>query len=226
MGFVSPLSSLPGSPSELAAGRRFQLQRSPRGESTRGRLRDVDSTKRAQLLKIFTWSLMGGVVGGLMGVLGVVMNGWGPELVPLMALIGWTISFAFPLVLSSLAESLTARGMYDEAIAAFQAAIAGDASDPTPYLMIARVYRDRLGSFEEAALWFRRALDESTLAAGTATPTRRELVELYVKMGEPARAAPLLARTAEQRAGTAEGERAARELVRVKATIAGEAEAQ
>lgn len=185
-----------------------------------------------------------------MGVLGVVMNGWGPELVPLMALIGWTISFAFPLVLSSLsgraagmlyapsgrstprqreyslAESLTARGMYDEAIAAFQAAIAGDASDPTPYLMIARVYRDRLGSFEEAALWFRRALDESTLAAGTATLTRRELVELYVKMGEPARAAPLLARTAEQRAGTAEGEWAARELVRVKATIAGEAEAQ
>ena len=42
--------------------------------------------------------------------------------------------------------------------------------------------------------------------------TSRELVELYVwKMGEPARAAPLLTRTAEEQAGTTEGEGAAEE---------------
>ena len=126
----------------------------------------------------------------------------------------------------SQAESLTARGLYDEAIAAFEAAIVEDPSDPTPYLMVARIYRDRLARFEDAARWFKRALDESTLPAGIATLARRELIELYVtKMGDPARAAPLLARTAEEQAGTTEGEWAARELVRVKATISGEAEA-
>ena len=217
----------------------------------RGRLRDVDAAGRAHLLRILSWSLMIGMVGGFLGIFGAAQGMWGAGTILLMAFIGWAGSFFFPLILSSvsgraaqtlyapsgsstpkqreysLAESLVARGMYDEAIAAFEEVIAEDPSDPTPYLRIARIYRDRLTGLDQAAGWFKRALDESSLSAGTATLARRELVELYVsRMGEPGRAAALLARTAEERAGTTEGEWAAEELTRVKAMIAAEAEAE
>ena len=179
-----------------------EAQRAIRGEPARGRLRDVDAAGRAHVVRIFSWSLMVGVVGGSLGVFGAAQGMWGAGTILVMAVIGWAVSLFFPLILSSLsgraaetlyapsgrgtpkqredslAESLAARGMYDEGVASFEEAIAEDPSDPTPYLKIARIYRDRLGRLDEAARWFKRALDESSLSAGTATLTPRELVEL------------------------------------------------
>lgn len=123
----------------------------------------------------------------------------------------------------SYAESLVARGMYAEAVDAFEMAVAEDPADITPYLRIARIYRDHLTRFEDAARWFRRALREARVTEGMATLARKELVELYVhRLGEPAKAAPELARMAEEFAGRAEGEWAAAELAEVKRRIAEE----
>jgi tetratricopeptide (TPR) repeat protein len=120
----------------------------------------------------------------------------------------------------SRAESLVVRGLHEEAVTAFELAVADDPGDPLPYLRVARIYRDHLKRPEDAARWFRRALRE---ASGTPVLARRELAELYVHhMKEPARAAPELARMAEELAGSPEGEWAARELAHVKALMAAQ----
>ena len=121
----------------------------------------------------------------------------------------------------SHAESLVVRGLHQEAIDAFEMAIVEDPSDPTPYLRIARICRDRVGRFEDAAHWFKRALADSTIPPGLAYLATREIVELYMtKLNDPRRAAPILARMADERAGTSEGEWAAAELALVKAEMA------
>ncbi len=126
----------------------------------------------------------------------------------------------------SMAESLVMRGLYDDGIAAYRTAIAEDPTDSTPYIRIARIYRDRMSDPEQAAAWFSRALREPEIGRGTATLVRRELVELYEKMGRPERAAPLLARTAEELAGEPEGDWAAEALARIKKSMAGEADSE
>jgi tetratricopeptide (TPR) repeat protein len=220
------------------------VRRATRGEAPRGRLRDVNTAGNFQVLKVLSWSVLGGVVGGLLGVYGLVQEEWGLGTTALLAAFGWIVSFLFPLLVSgatgraarvlstpsgrttprkrdhSFAESLVARGLYDDGIRAFEAAIAEDPHDPTPFLKIARVYRDRLGRYEDAARWFKRALTVSSMTPGPARLARRELVELYVsKMRDPSRAAPLLARTADEHAGTEEGDWAAETLSRIRASI-------
>jgi hypothetical protein len=89
--------------------------------------------------------------------------------------------------------------MYQEAIDAFEMAVLDDPSDPTPYIRIARINRDQTGSFEDAARWFKRSLNDATLPSGLSYLIIRELVELYVtKLEAPNRAAPHLARVAEE----------------------------
>jgi tetratricopeptide (TPR) repeat protein len=117
----------------------------------------------------------------------------------------------------SQAESLVARGLYPEAVTAFELAASGNPSDPTPYLRVARIYRDHLGRPDDAARWFRKALREASPPRGVAVLATKELVELYVhRMGEPRRALPELARMAEEWAGSPEGEWAAAELRDIK----------
>jgi hypothetical protein len=117
-------------------------------------------------------------------------------------------------------ESLSAQGRHEDAITAFELALTEDPGDPWPYLRVARIYRDQLGRFEDAARWFRRALRE---ADDCPILAQRELVELYVhRMKEPGRAAPVLARMADELAGTPEGEWAAAELREVKELVRGE----
>jgi len=213
----------------------------------RRRVRDVDVAGRAQLTKIVTWSALGGVVGGLLGVFGSVQGVWGAREIALFAGLGWAISFTVPYVVMtasgsaarvlstpsgrstprkqgfSHAESLAARGMFEDGIAAFEVAIASDPADPTPYLEIARIYRDRLGRYEEAAQWLKRALRDATLSVRADAFARRELVELYVtRMREPAKAAPILAKMAEELRGTPEGDWASAEYERVRATVRGD----
>jgi tetratricopeptide (TPR) repeat protein len=122
----------------------------------------------------------------------------------------------------SHAESLAARGLYDEAIDAFRASISEDPTDPTPHLRMARIERDQRGRHEEAARWFKEAFDLLAPGTGPALLTLKELVELYsVKLSAPARAAPLLARVAAERADLPEGAWARDELARVKERMSG-----
>lgn len=124
----------------------------------------------------------------------------------------------------SLAESLVASGRFEDAVSGFELAVAEHPEDPFPYLRIARIQRDHLGRPEEAERWFRRALRDATVHAGQERLVVGELVELYRKMGSPTRAAPDLARLAERRAGTPDGDWAARELAELKRLVAGQGE--
>jgi hypothetical protein len=199
-------------------------------------------------VKVFLWSGAGLLLAFLLGVRGMVEGAWGWGMVVWISLLGWAVSFFGPLLLASLAgrgigqihnpsgastprrreysqaESLAVREDHLGAITAFELAIAEDGSDPWPYLRIARIYRDGLGRHDDAAHWFKRALADSGPPVGMATLIRRELIELCeVKMGSPERAAPILARMAEELAGSADGEWAAGELARVKELVRGRA---
>ena len=70
----------------------------------------------------------------------------------------------------SYAESLVMRGMYEDAVSAFELAVVDEKStDPTPFLRIARIYRDHLERYEDAARWLNRALSNR---AHSTTPAR------------------------------------------------------
>jgi tetratricopeptide (TPR) repeat protein len=117
----------------------------------------------------------------------------------------------------SQAEAMVIQGRYEDGITAFELAITEDGTDPTPYLRIARIYRDNMARYEDAARWFRRAFRDSAIARGPAFLARKELVELYThRLGDPKRALPELARMAEEMEGTEEGAWAARELADIK----------
>lgn len=207
--------------------------------------KDVDQFERTHVLRAAMWSLPGAMVGVLAAGAAIGLGGWSVPAAVLLAVAVWGATFATPLVVASLggraagslynpsgrstprkreyshAESLVARGLYQEAVDAFEIAIAEDPTDATPYLRIARLHRDQLSRPEDAASWFKRALTAPDMPAALSLLTARELVELYtVKLSQPGRAAPLLARLAEERAGTPDGEWAAKELVRVKALMA------
>ena len=111
-------------------------------------MRDTDVAGRSRRLRIFNWSMLGGVVGGLLGVFGAVQGVWGRRMILLFASFGWAVSAIIPGIASlvsgraartlytpsgrstprkksySLAESLAARGLYEDGIAAFEEAIA------------------------------------------------------------------------------------------------------
>ena len=205
----------------------------------------MDTVGRSQLLRIVTWSSLGGVVTGLMGIFGVVQGGWGIPTVVRLFFTGWAISFAVPFVVwflsgraagrffapsgrstprrqgHSFAESLAARGLYDEAVAAYEAAIVADPTDPRPYLDLARLHRDRTRRLDEAAHWFKRTLAGPRMSGEAADLVRRELLELYVVgMGAPEKAAPFLARTAAELTGTPAGVWAAERLAEIRTGIA------
>jgi len=211
-------------------------------------LRDLDTMERGVLTIALLGAIPGFVVGAMLGYF-LRQNGHPVWLAVLCALAGAAFVPAVALYVTgragalaarlhappgrstppkreySFAESLVARGAYEEAITAFELALAADPSDPTPYLRIARVYRDHLDRPEDAVRWFRRALAESEAPRGVATLARRELAELYVdRLGQPARAAPMLARMAEEMAGTEDGTWAARTLARVKERMGEERE--
>lgn len=208
--------------------------------------KDIDSAARARRLQALSWSLTGGTMGGMAGYAGMLYGRWGPAVVWLLALAGAALSFGGPLVVAALsgraagtlynpsgggtprrreyshAESLAARGLYEEALEAFRVAISEDSTDPAPHLRIARIERDRRGRHEEAAKAFKAAFDLMAPGSGPALLTLKELVELYsVRLSAPARAAPVLARLAQERADFPEGAWAREELARVKERMGG-----
>ena len=125
----------------------------------------------------------------------------------------------------SRAEALAVRGHFDDAIAVYQEAIDETPSDPDPYLRIARMLADKASNPEKAAVWLQRALQETELQGRWEIVLVRELAELYRdRIGEPARAAPLLARIADRYEGSPDGEWAREELAYIKLLMAEDAE--
>jgi len=120
------------------------------------------------------------------------------------------------------AEALKVRGDYRGAIAAYEKAAAAQPDDPRPVIEIARIYRDHLDDPAAAVTWFKRAIAHEGIDSGHRFLTIRELCELYTgRLDDPRRALPILARVAETREGTREGDWAARELREVKSMVFG-----
>ncbi len=190
--------------------------------STERPLRDVDAAQRAWRIKIALWSVVAGVpVGALAGVAVALKGGVGSLgiNVPIGAILGvtaiyrmtwWIVESSGVLVSQlhnpsgastpakrdySFPKSLTARGRYEEAAVAYEAETAEHPEDPEPYLQLARLYRDRLVDFEEAATWFKRARQAEEMDRGRDLVVTQELIELYTrKLHMPRRAMPELAR--------------------------------
>jgi tetratricopeptide (TPR) repeat protein len=205
-------------------------------------LKDTDLAARTRTLRALTWSSTGALGGGMAGYIGMLYGTWGPGTVWGLALAGGALTFLGPLAVAAMsgraastlytpsgsgtprkqefshAESLAARGLYDEAVAAFEVAIAASPEDPDGYLRVARIHRDRSRRFGDAAAWFKRALERTEPGSALALLVTREIAELYATKlaSERARLAPVLARLAHERAETPEGRWAAEELRRVK----------
>lgn len=125
----------------------------------------------------------------------------------------------------SYADSLVARGRYEDAIAAYRDAIREEAEDgpvdAEPYLRIARVYRDHLKQPEDAIRWFREARRASGATRGQINAATCEIVDIHVHGGgDPPRAIPELARLADEAAGSKVGDWAARKLAALKEELA------
>ena len=209
--------------------------------------RNKDAFEAVVRFRVLGWSLVGAFLGGLLGTF-VSLNGrGGPGVMAVCILGGWAMSYFGPLWITSLAgragtsvyapsgsstprkrehslaESYAARGDYEAAVAEFERAVGEDPADAAPYLRIARLKRDRMGDPASAAVWFKRALTDATMASGVHLLTLKELVELYEhRLDTPAKAAPLLARLADSHAGTPDGAWAAEELARIKQRMAEE----
>jgi tetratricopeptide (TPR) repeat protein len=191
----------------------------------KGRLRDVDAADRAYRLKALAWSLPGGFVGWIVGD-----KLFGPPFGPVGFAVGYGFVFGVTALLVrsgaaamgqiyhpsgkstpvvreySHGQSLAARGLYREAIDAYQADCAEFPDDPEPYLRIARLYLKELKQYEDAAAWFKKARGARGIDAGRDLVATQEIVDIYVhKLKQPRRAMPELARLAERFPGTPAG---------------------
>jgi len=123
----------------------------------------------------------------------------------------------------SYAESLAARGRYEEAVTAYEVAVSKFPEDPEPYLRIARMKRDKLAEFEEAVFWFKRARKDSQSSRGQELLATQEIVEIYhKKLGAPTRAIPELARIIDRFPDDPVADWAREELARLKELVAAE----
>lgn len=205
--------------------------------------KNVDQVERIYMFRILTFSVPAGAFLGLLAgsrighpVLGLLVGGALAALIP-KAIIEAAGRMSGQLYNPSgsstphkreysMAASLAIRGEYAKAAAAYEIAISEYPDDPEPYLCLARLLRDQLGRHEQAARWFKRARSDTKISDGQALLASRELIELYtVHLGEPAKAAPELARLAEKYDGTPEGNWAREALAEVKRGMAEAEEA-
>jgi tetratricopeptide (TPR) repeat protein len=106
-----------------------------------------------------------------------------------------------PIRQYSLADSFAARGKYEEAVQAYEVAAGENPDDPEPSIRCARVLRDNLKRFDDAAVAYRRALNVSGILPATEVAVLRELIELYThKLETPEKALPYLSRLSSQHA--------------------------
>ena len=206
-------------------------------------MKDIDVAARARVFSATVWSGSAGfVLGLLVGVYLSVMRGWPllPSAVGLAVLLALALTGATLLLSEGVgfvsrkviepsgrstpfrpqfsgAQALEVRERFDDAVAAYREHVEERPSDPEPYLRIARIYRDGLGEPHEAIRWFKDARAAGDVKPALDALITREIVDLYTMgIGEPARAAPELARMAERHEGTRDAEWAADELKRIK----------
>lgn len=201
------------------------------------RLKDTDSAERLYKFRAAAYAIAGGVVLGM---------GLGWKLGPVAGLIGlplgWAIAYFVILGLMegagraaqtvyapsgnstparreySRAQALRAAGDYAEAVEAYEAFVAEFPAEPEPYLQIARILRDDVHAFADAARWLRRVRLDAHLTLGQDLVVAQELIALYRhKLDEPERALPELARIADLVPGTPQAEAAKRELAELRA---------
>lgn len=206
-----------------------------------GRPKDTISAERLYKLRAALYAIPGGVALA-MGL------GWklGPFAGLIGLILGWVIAYFLIVGLMegagraaqtvyapsgdstpvrreySRAQALRAAGDYAEAMKAYEAFVAEYPLEPEPYLQIARILRDDLRAYADAARWLRRARHEAQLHLGQELLVAHELIELYRhKLGEPQRAMPELARIADLVPETPQAEAARRELAELRASIWG-----
>jgi tetratricopeptide (TPR) repeat protein len=204
-------------------------------------IKDVDSAERLYRFRAGLYAIPGGVV---------LAMGLGWKLGPIAGLIGlplgWAIAYfvirglmegaarAAQTVYApsgestparreySRAQALRAAGDYAEAVEAYEAFVAQFPTEPEPYLQIARILRNDLREYADAARWLRRVRLDAHLSLGQDLLVAQELIELYRhKLDEPQRAIPELARIADLVPGTPQAEAANRELAELRAGMWG-----
>lgn len=215
-----------------------QLRPKPVEEPVRRKLRDFDSAESVNRLKAATWSLLGIVMGAGMGIGYAQLTGRPalPYAIGFAVVMGAVVLFGTLFVAEraagigssvyfhsgattparreySLADSLAARGRFEQAAEEYEYGAALYPEDPEPLLRLARLQRDSLQQPEAAAASFQRALGVTGMTPGQEVLTRRELIELYVRhMHDPRRALPELTHLATRERATADVEWARREL--------------
>jgi len=212
-------------------------KRKYREKQQRG-LKDVDSAARVRNLKILLYSFPGGVGGALGG--GFIGVGAIPGFI-----VGFLIVFLVTRGLTesagaaagaiyhpsgkstpkkreySYAESLAARGRYEEAVVAYEVGISEFPEDPEPYIRIARLQRDKLADYEQAAHWFKRARQDAEISMGQELVVTQELIEIYgKKLDQPTRSIPELARILDRFPDDQVADWASTELARLREIVA------
>jgi len=213
-------------------------QRSYREQPKRGR--DVDASVRVIRLRTALYAIPGGVIGaaaffylGFSPLLGLVVGyaltyGLTSGIVAVAGRAAGTIYHpsgkATPHIREySRAAALAAHGRYEEAITAYEAALSEFPEDAEPYICIARIYRDRLVDYEQAAYWFKRARSDSQIESGKELMVTQELIEVYTKrLGAPTRAIPELARLIDRFPNHPAADWARRERDRLRPTLESE----
>ncbi|MFQ5536609.1 MAG: tetratricopeptide repeat protein [Gemmatimonadota bacterium] len=203
--------------------------------------RDRDAVEAGFRFQVLMWSPVGLILGALLGVFGNRALGWPPWTIVALAAAAWLVAYAGPLIILHLAgksaavlyaptgsttphlpeysraDALLVRGAYEDAVHLLELAVQEAPQDPRPYLKIARTYRDHLDGLDDAARWFRRVLREVKMASASTLQVRRELIELYVhRMKKPSRAAPELARIADEAEDAEVARWAEEELARIR----------
>lgn len=207
------------------------------------KIKDVHQARRAQLFRLAGQSSFAGAAGVLMGFAADMKSDGPVPWILVLPFVFWLVAMGGGYLLMegggkfaatlhnpsgrstppekqySAAQTLVVRGHYRDAVTAYEQSISEDDSDPEPYMRIARLLRDHLASYEDAAVWFKRAQQHPNAHGGTVLLAVRELTELYThKLNDPRRALPMLAQLSETRPGSPEGQWAARELAALKAT--------
>ncbi len=204
----------------------------------------MDAAERAYRFQALAWGVFAGLFGGIpAGALLAAKLGANPFL---LALLGFITPIICALVFAevamrsagaatkalynprgtavrpeySRAESLVARGEYEDAAAAYEAECLEHPEDPEPYVRLARLLRDHLGRHEEAVTWFTRARSDAQLKGLQGLVITQEIVELYVhKLRTPRRAIPELTLLCQRYPNTPAAQAARRELSEMRALL-------
>ncbi len=209
-------------------------------------LRDRDTADDVQRLKALSWSGVGLILGIILGPLLNDRFGWPllPSMVGAAAVLAGGIYAITRLITVgagraartihnpsghstpyahsySLAESMVAQGDYRNAATLYRDYIDADPTDGEACLRLARLVRDHLHQYDEAARWFRAARLRGKQSPRVELLITRELIEMALaQQHDPPRATPELARLVQRFPGTPEARWARQELAEIRKRIA------